>query len=87
MTELDNLEEQPALVILDPPRSGIHPKALDKLIAVKPPRLVYVSCQPASLARDLEVLTASGYKAVKVKCVDMFPHTPHVETVVSKTKS
>ena len=87
LTELDNLEEQPDLIILDPPRSGIHPKALDKLLAVRPPRLVYVSCQPASLARDLAVLTANGYRAVKVRCVDMFPHTPHVETVVSITKS
>ncbi len=81
LTELDNLIEQPDLVILDPPRSGIHPKALQKLIASAPPRLVYVSCQPVSLARDLQVLTESGYRAVKVKCVDMFPHTPHVETV------
>jgi 23S rRNA (uracil1939-C5)-methyltransferase len=87
LAELDSLEEQPGLIILDPPRSGIHPKALEKLAAIRPPRLVYVSCQPASLARDLQALTASGYKAEKVKCVDMFPHTPHVECVTLMSRA
>ncbi|NLA58193.1 MAG: 23S rRNA (uracil(1939)-C(5))-methyltransferase RlmD [Firmicutes bacterium] len=89
LAELDNLQEKPDLVILDPPRSGIHPKALDKLIAVRPPRLVYVSCQPVSLARDLAVFSANGYRVVKVRCVDMFPHTPHVEcvTLISRVEN
>ena len=86
LAELDVLDEQPDLIILDPPRGGIHPKALEKVIALGAPRLIYVSCQPVSLAKDLQVLAASGYVATKVKCVDMFPHTPHVETVVLITR-
>lgn len=82
LTELDSVDEQPELVILDPPRAGIHPRALGKVIALGAPRLIYVSCQPVSLAKDLEVLAAKGYTATVVKCLDMFPHTPHVETVV-----
>ena len=82
LTELDALHHQPDLIILDPPRGGIHPKALDKVISIDAPYLIYVSCQPVSLAKDLKVLAASGYTATRVKCVDMFPHTPHIETVV-----
>ena len=82
LVELDALDRQPDLIILDPPRGGIHPKALEKVIGIGAPHLVYVSCQPVSLAKDLAVLASSGYSASKVKCVDMFPHTPHIETVV-----
>ena len=82
LIELDALDKQPDLVILDPPRGGIHPKALEKIIGIGAPHLVYVSCQPVSLAKDLAVLASSGYSATMVKCVDMFPHTPHIETVV-----
>lgn len=78
---LDEVEEKPDLIVLDPPRDGIHPKALEKIIAYGVERMVYVSCKPTSLVRDLEVLQERGYRVEKVSCVDMFPGTVHVETV------
>ena len=79
---IDDIEEKPDLIVLDPPRDGIHPKALDKIIAYGVDKLVYISCKPTSLARDLEILQTKGYKVEKVCAVDMFPHTVHVETVI-----
>ena len=79
---LDNISEKPDLIILDPPRDGIHPKALDKIIDYGVDHMVYISCKPTSLARDLECLQARGYEVKKACCVDMFPGTVHVETVV-----
>ncbi len=79
---LDNIEVLPDYIILDPPRDGIHPKALEKIIAYGVENLVYISCKPTSLARDLEVFLARGYEVKKIQCVDMFPGTYHVETVV-----
>lgn len=79
---IDDIEEKPDLIVLDPPRDGIHPKALDKIIAYGVDKLVYISCKPTSLARDLEILQAKGYRVEKVCAVDMFPHTVHVETCV-----
>ncbi|HHV96295.1 MAG TPA: 23S rRNA (uracil(1939)-C(5))-methyltransferase RlmD [Clostridiaceae bacterium] len=78
---LDDISEKPDLIVLDPPRDGIHPKALKKIIDFGVDRIVYVSCKPTSLARDLVVLQERGYKLEKVCCVDMFPNTPHVECV------
>ena len=78
---IDTIEEKPEYIVLDPPRDGIHPKALEKIINYGVPQMVYISCKPTSLARDLEVLQARGYKVEKVCCVDMFPNTVHVETV------
>ncbi len=78
---LDEIEEKPDFIILDPPRDGIHPKALEKIIDYGVDSMIYISCKPTSLARDLEVLTARGYRVQKVACVDMFPNTYHVETV------
>ncbi|NMB24867.1 MAG: 23S rRNA (uracil(1939)-C(5))-methyltransferase RlmD [Firmicutes bacterium] len=86
LSELDHLDEQPDLIVLDPPRGGIHPKALEKIIQLEAPRIIYVSCQPVSLAKDLQVLAARGYQATTIKCMDMFPHTPHVECVVSLSR-
>ena len=79
---LDDIEEKPDYIILDPPRDGIHPKALEKIIAYGVENMVYISCKPTSLARDLEVFTARGYEVRRVCCVDMFPFTSHVETVI-----
>ena len=79
---LDEIEEKPDYIVLDPPRDGIHPKALEKIIRYGVPQMVYISCKPTSLARDLEVLQARGYEVKKVCCVDMFPATVHVESVV-----
>ena len=83
---IDDIEEKPEYIVLDPPRDGIHPKALEKIIRYGVPQMVYISCKPTSLARDLEVLQARGYKVEKVCCVDMFPNTVHVETVVLMSK-
>ena len=79
---LDEIPEKPDYLILDPPREGIHPKALPKIIRYGVRRMVYISCKPTSLARDLDLLIRSGYRVERVKCVDMFPQTVHVETVV-----
>ena len=78
---IDELKDKPDLIILDPPRDGIHPKALLKIIDFGVDRLVYVSCKPTSLTRDLVVLQENGYRVEKVCCVDMFPSTANVETV------
>jgi predicted RNA methylase len=82
LKKIDELEVKPDIIILDPPREGIHPKAIGKIIDFGAEKLIYVSCKPTSLARDLEVFEANGYKVEKVKCMDMFPGTVHVETVV-----
>ena len=79
---LDTLKEQPDLIVLDPPRDGIHPKALPKIIGYGVERMVYISCKPTSLARDLVVLQAGGYQVERICLMDMFPGTTHVETVV-----
>lgn len=76
-----DLEQRPDVVILDPPRKGCHPAALDALKRIKPTRLVYVSCDPTTLARDLERLCADTFHLVSVQPVDMFPQTHHVECV------
>ena len=78
---IDTIEEKPDYIVLDPPRDGIHPKALEKIIRYNVPQMVYISCKPTSLARDLEVLQARGYQVKKVQCVDMFPATGNIETV------
>lgn len=78
---IDEIQEKPDFIILDPPRDGIHPKALKKIIDYGVKRMVYISCKPTSLARDLVMLQECGYKVEKVCCVDMFPGTYHVETV------
>lgn len=69
-------------VVLDPPRTGTSPEALTALAALAPPRIVYVSCDVATLARDLRQLVAAGYRPVRVDGFDLFPNTAHVETVV-----
>jgi 23S rRNA (uracil-5-)-methyltransferase RumA len=79
---IQNIQEKPDIIILDPPRSGVHPVALDYVIKFDAPEIIYVSCNPKTLVEDLKVLTANGYKAEKFTIMDMFPHTPHVETVV-----
>lgn len=83
---IDDIKDKPDLIVLDPPRDGIHPKALDKIIAYGVDRIVYISCKPTSLARDLEILEAKGYKVEKGCAVDMFAMTSHVETVVLLSK-
>ena len=69
------------VVVADPPRAGFHPKALDALARLGPARIVYVSCNPSTLARDVGELVRGGYRLRWVQPVDMFPHTPHIEAV------
>ena len=82
---LDELRDKPDLIVLDPPRDGIHPKALPKILSYGVERMVYVSCKPTSLARDLEVFLENGYVPTRLCMVDMFPGTTHVETVILLT--
>lgn len=79
---LDELKEVPDVIVLDPPREGIHPKAIRKILDFHVQRIVYISCKPTSLARDLEVFLEYGYRPVRAQCVDMFPWTRGIETVV-----
>ena len=78
---LDDLTEKPDVIILDPPRDGIHPKALPKILSYGVDHIVYISCKATSLARDLPAFLAAGYKLEKACCVDQFCQTVHVETV------
>ena len=83
---LDEVEEKPDMIILDPPRDGIHPKALPKIIKYAVDHIVYISCKPTSLVRDLEVFLENGYRVDKAVAVDQFPWTANVETVVLLSK-
>jgi 23S rRNA (uracil1939-C5)-methyltransferase len=74
------------VVVADPPRAGFHPKALGALVALAPARIVYVSCNPGTLARDVGDLARAGYRLEWVQPVDMFPHTPHIEAIARLTR-
>lgn len=88
MREAADEDEKPDVVFMDPPRAGSDRKFLDSLIKMSPKKVVYVSCNPETLARDLAYLTQnSPYKAQKIQPVDMFPHTAHIECVVMLTKA
>lgn len=71
----------PNIIITDPPRAGMHPKVIERMLEIKPDRIVYISCNPATQARDITLL-AESYTISKVQPVDMFPHTQHVENIV-----
>jgi 23S rRNA (uracil1939-C5)-methyltransferase len=79
--EFISVHGKPDVVITDPPRAGMHPDVIKTLLEVLPAKIVYVSCNPATQARDISLL-ASNYRIVKIQPVDMFPHTHHVENVV-----
>ena len=79
---LDDLTEKPDMIVLDPPRDGIHPKALPKILAYGVENIVYISCKPTSLARDLPSFLAAGYQIQRTCSVDQFCETVHCETVV-----
>ncbi|WP_312337350.1 23S rRNA (uracil(1939)-C(5))-methyltransferase RlmD [Anaerospora hongkongensis] len=81
MPELYRNGVRPEVIVVDPPRAGCEPKVLETFVKMKPERIVYVSCNPASLARDLAILSEQGYQTMEIQPVDMFPHTHHVECV------
>lgn len=83
---LDEIEEKPDFIILDPPRDGVHPKALRKIIDYGVDRMIYISCKPTSLVRDLEMLLGCGYHVEKACAVDMFPGTANIETIAMLQK-
>ena len=74
-------EGRPRVVVTDPPRSGMHPDVVEALVRLGSERIVYVSCNPATQARDAKMLVDGGYRLDRVRPVDMFPHTYHVENV------
>ncbi len=79
---IDELGETPDLIVLDPPRDGVHPKALRRITDFGVERMVYIACKPTSLVRDLEMLQGRGYRVERIRGIDLFPGTYHVETVV-----
>jgi 23S rRNA (uracil1939-C5)-methyltransferase len=81
-TEWMSSHPKPDAMVIDPPRSGMHPKVVEEILNIEPTRLVYVSCNPATQARDVKALCESKYRLVKMQPVDMFPHTYHIENVV-----
>jgi len=84
--EQNNIEK-PDVIIIDPPRSGMHKNTVDDVIQLNPQKIVYVSCNPATQARDIKLMVDAGYKLNKMKPVDMFPHTYHMENVAVLLKS
>lgn len=81
-----NSSQTPDVIVVDPPRKGCDKLCIETMIKVNPKKIVYVSCDPATLSRDLKILAAAGYQLKKAMPVDMFPHTVHVETVVLMEK-
>jgi 23S rRNA (uracil1939-C5)-methyltransferase len=86
MPQLVESDRKPDVIVVDPPRKGCDESVLQAIIKMNPHRIVYVSCNPATLARDLRILEDGGYRTKEVQPVDMFPHSAHVETVVLMLK-
>lgn len=84
---LGQLDHQPDAIVVDPPRSGLHDDVTQALLAIQSPKMVYVSCNPATQARDLAILCKEKYRIQEIQPVDMFPHTYHVENVVSLVRN
>jgi 23S rRNA (uracil1939-C5)-methyltransferase len=83
--ELAKRAERPQVLLLDPPRSGLDPLAIEQISALKPERLVYISCNPKTQARDIELFLSRGFKLHVVQPVDQFPMTPHIENIAMLT--
>ncbi|MFP4021288.1 MAG: class I SAM-dependent RNA methyltransferase, partial [Halanaerobium sp.] len=86
LEKINEIDQSPDLLVIDPPRPGINPKALTKIAAAEANEILYISCNPKSLARDLKELENHNYKLQKFKAVDMFPHTKHIEVITLLTK-
>jgi len=87
LDQLEKIKEKPDLIIMDPPRVGVSSKALNKILSYGVKQMIYVSCNPRSLAENLTVLQDAGYTVEKVKLFDNFPHTGHVEVIIMMTNS
>ena len=85
LIEAENIPT-PDVIITDPPRSGMNPKTIQDILKISPKKIVYISCNPATQARDIKLLVESGYKLLKIKSVDMFPQTFHIENVALLVK-
>ncbi|MBQ6660688.1 MAG: 23S rRNA (uracil(1939)-C(5))-methyltransferase RlmD [Lachnospiraceae bacterium] len=86
LKKLDDVAEKPDMIVLDPPREGVNPKALRKILDYGVESMVYISCKPTSLVNDLEAIQNAGYRVVRIQPVDLFPQVPHVETVCLLSK-
>lgn len=87
LQKIDDIKVSPDIIVLDPPREGIHPKAINKIIDFNAPEIIYISCKASSLSKDLNVLIENGYNVDKLKCVNQFNRTTHVECIVLLTKN
>ena len=85
-TLLEELETAPDVIIIDPPRAGILPSVIDAIIQSKVSRVIYVSCDPQTLARDLKIFTDAGFRINEIQPIDMFPQTQHIECVTTLTR-
>ena len=85
LPKLTEDDAQKIKIVLDPPRKGCEKEVLEEIIKMNPERIVYVSCNPSTMARDIKELVGSGYKIAEVQPVDMFPHTAHVESIILMT--
>lgn len=83
---IENLGIKPETIVIDPPRAGCEERVLNSITDLEPEKFVYVSCNPATLARDLKILADKDYSVKKVQPIDMFPQTYHVETIVLITR-
>jgi 23S rRNA (uracil1939-C5)-methyltransferase len=81
LRELVEREGRPDVAVVDPPRAGLSQKVVRRIVEAAPSRIIYVSCNPTTLAPNAAQLVAAGYRLVRVRPVDMFPHTPHIECV------
>jgi len=83
----DNLDiEEPNTIIIDPPRPGLHPQVVQDIIELSPYKIIYVSCNPATQSRDVEIFNEKGFQIIDIQPIDMFPHTPHIECIVTLKK-
>ena len=87
LKDFEQEKRVPHLVVIDPPRAGLHPRGIKSLLSLRPPKIVYVSCNPTTLARDLKIFCERDYELENVQPVDMFPHTFHIESVAKLSRT
>jgi 23S rRNA (uracil1939-C5)-methyltransferase len=85
-SDIMNDIKKPNIVIIDPPRPGLHPNTIKNLLNLSPDKIIYVSCNPSTQARDVKLFENSNYKVIDIQPIDMFPHTPHIECIITLKK-